>query len=461
MLMAQRNGFARLDMAVRPGSRSTSPPVVVGPGQAVTGVTVKLAPHSVVTGRVVDEDGEVLAGVHIQLQRERWHRGQRQFLPMSGGTTNDLGEYRIAGLTAGRYYVSASSPRRFEGRPLGRIRPASDTAETGYTMTYYPNVADPGQATPIEIAPGQEARGIDFQMRKVVTHRVRGRVTDAAGGPINNVSIMAMPADSVGGPPRFGGGVHNPDGSFELSGVPPGTYTLVVNRASRDGARATAMQQIQVGNRDLEGVVMTLAPPLDIAGVVRMEADGKADLSRLRVSLEPTIGMAGGANQTVKPDGAFTLAGVSPGKYRTAVYNLPEGTYLKSVRQGSQEVLDAGLQIAGATVPLEIVLGSNAPSVTGTVNDSNGKPVPGLAVALVPDAPRRDQYQLYLTGATGDAGTFSFRNITPGNYKVFVLPSVNAEAVQNPNYLTQNESRGNSVRLAEGKTENLQLTFSQ
>jgi carboxypeptidase family protein len=124
-------------------------------------------------------------------------------------------------------------------------------------------------------------------------------------------------------------------------------------------------------------------------------------------------------------------------------------------------VLDSGLQVAGASAPLEVVLGVNAPSVTGTVSDSNGKPLPGLAVALVPDAPRRDQYHLYLTSGTSDTGAFTFRNITPGSYKVFVLPAGSSEEVQNPGFLAQNESRGSSVKLAEGKTETLQLTFGQ
>lgn len=464
MLMAQRNGYVRQDMAFRTAvMRSAPPAVVVGPGQAVTGVTVKLVPHSVVSGKVVDEDGEPVAGVMVKAQRERWQRGQRLLMPLSNNSSNDLGEYRMAGLTAGKYFISVGAGQQFQGGPMARVKPAGGTPETGYTTTFYPNVIDPAQATPIEVGAGQEARGIDFRIRKVPTYRVRGRVADAVDGPMQNVNIMVMPGDAAfGGPPRAMTVVHNQDGTFELGGLAPGTYTLVVNRMNRDQGRASATQQIQVGNRDLDGVVVALTPPVEVTGVVRAEGDAKLDFSRLRVSLEPAAGMmmfGGGGNHGITADGTFKLPGLNAGKYRPAVYNLPEGTYLKSVRQGPQEVLESGLQITGAGVPLEVVLGSNAPSVTGTVNDSNGKPVPGLAVALVPDAPRRDQYHLYLTSTTGDPGTFTFRNITPGNYKVFVLPAGSVEDIQNPAFLSQNESRGSSVKLAEGKTENLQLTF--
>ena len=99
--------------------------------------------------------------------------------------------------------------------------------------------------------------------------------------------------------------------------------------------------------------------------------------------------------------------------------------------------------------------------ITGTVQDSNGKPLAGVIAALVPDAPRRDQYQLYLTSNTTDGGAFSFLNIRPGDYKVFLLPESDVEGIQNPAFLAQNESRGTSIRLAEGKAENIQLTFAQ
>jgi hypothetical protein len=108
-------------------------------------------------------------------------------------------------------------------------------------------------------------------------------------------------------------------------------------------------------------------------------------------------------------------------------------------------------------MPLDIALGANAPSITGTVIDGDSKPAANLTVALVPDAPRRNQYHLYATASTGDTGNFNFRNVTPGDYKVFVLAENEIEGIQNPAFLSQIESRGTSVRLVEGKTENLQL----
>jgi protocatechuate 3,4-dioxygenase beta subunit len=318
MIVAQRNGYVRHDLAMRGGSVRGTPPVIVGPGQAVTGVTIKLVPHGVVTGRVVDEDGEAAARISVQVQRERWVRGQRQLMTMSADTTNDLGEYRVAGLPSGRYFVVADASRQSGG--MGPMMRRPDAAgEPNYTTMFYPNATDPAQATPIEVGSGQETRGVDFRLRKVATYRIRGRVVDPSGGPMRNLMVMVMPGESGSGlSSRNPAAVRNEDGTFEIRGIAPGAYTLVANRMGRDQGRATTSQQINVGNRDLDGVALTLSPPLDITGTVQTEGNASLNLGSMRVFLEPaaTMPMFGGTAPATVANGNFKLSGISPGSYR-------------------------------------------------------------------------------------------------------------------------------------------------
>ena len=458
MVTAQRNGYVRQDGETRFGPRTT-PPIVVTSGQAVAGVTVKMVPHGVVAGRIVDEDGEPVARMAVQVQRERWQRGQRQLLQVSTDTTNDLGEYRVAGLPAGRYIVSVTGGRPFAGT-MTAARAAQGAAEMNYVTTFYPNVIDAAQATPIAVGSGQETRGVDFQLRKIGTYRVRGRVVDPAGGAPRNLMVMAIPGENaIGLPGRNAAAVRNQDGTFEVRGVAPGAYTVIANRAERDRGRSMATQQITVGNRDVEGLTLTLAPPAEVTGSVRAESDTALNLGSARVLLEPTASMPmfGGNFLATVTNGTFKIADVPPGTYRVRATNLPDGSYVKSVKMGPQEVLESGLQVSGTAAPLDVLLGSNAPSVSGTVNDSSNKPAANITVALVPDSPRRNQYHLYATTTTADAGTFTFRNVTPGDYKVFLLTESEVESIQNPAFLSQIEGRGTSVRLVEGKTESVQL----
>lgn len=460
LISAQRNGYVRHDPS-RGSGRMAAPIIVVSPGQDVTGVSIKMTPHSVITGKVVDEDGDPVARSTVQVMRERWQRGQRQLLPVHNGNTNDLGEYRVAGLAAGKYYLTVNASRGFEGNIRQRSRAGAGVSESGYLMTFYPGVTDPAQATPFEIGAGQEARGIDFQLRKVTTYRIRGRVVDPAGTPLNNVGITLLPADvSFGMSPRTGGAVRNDDGSFELGGVAPGSYTLVANQMARGSGRTTSMLPVQVGNSDVENVVLTLAPPVDVSGIVRSEGDGKVDVSRVRVMFESTLGVpmfSGGPSRPANADGTFVAQGITPGKYRVNVSGLPEGTYLKAVRVGPQDVLDSGFAITGAGTTVEVILGTKAPSVTGKVQDSNGKPVAAAAILLAPEGPGRANYNRWLTATSSEDGSFALKNIAPGEYKVIAFPESEAESVYNPALVRQNESRGTTLKLSEGVQETVQL----
>ena len=52
------------------------------------------------------------------------------------GSTNDIGEFRLAGLPPGDYYVSAT----FRNLNFGPQEETND--RTGYAPTYYPGTAD-------------------------------------------------------------------------------------------------------------------------------------------------------------------------------------------------------------------------------------------------------------------------------------------------------------------------------
>ena len=64
---------------------------------------------SLITGRVVDEFGDPATDVQVSALRYQFVQGTRQ-LTAAGRvvTTNDIGEYRLFGLSPGQYFVSAT-----------------------------------------------------------------------------------------------------------------------------------------------------------------------------------------------------------------------------------------------------------------------------------------------------------------------------------------------------------------
>ena len=161
-VMVQRTGYVRQEF----GSRSrTSNAITLREGQQYSGMTVKLVPHGVIAGRVLDEDGDPVMHASVQILRERWVGTRRQMTPQNGDATNDLGEYRLAGLMPGRYYLMVAFNRP---EPSNRPRPDGAAADLSYASVYYPGVTEIAQATPIQVTPGQEMRGVDLQLRKTV-----------------------------------------------------------------------------------------------------------------------------------------------------------------------------------------------------------------------------------------------------------------------------------------------------
>jgi len=48
-------------------------------------------------------------------------------------------------------------------------------------------------------------------------------------------------------------------------------------------------------------------------------------------------------NGRIKEDGTFTISNVAADRYNFAMFGLPDGFYLKSIRSGDDEVLASGL----------------------------------------------------------------------------------------------------------------------
>jgi hypothetical protein len=299
-------------------------------------------------------------------------------------------------------------------------------------------------------------RGADFQLRKVTVHRIRGRVIDENGKPATQASVMAIPLDGAISA-RSMGAVRNSEGTFEIAGVTPGSYTLLVNRASREERRTVARQQVQVGNRDLDGVVINLMPAFEISGSVR--APEGVNLSSVRVALEPLDSSFPNAGEGAKKDaaGAFVFPSVAPGEYRFAVANLPAGTYLKSVSVQGQDITNGAL-IGAAASGVSIDLAAGAPELSGNVLDADKQPVASAFVVLVPGGSNRQRYWMYRNAVSDQSGAFTVSNVVPGKYTAYAFVDVDEGVWHSSDFMKQFEGKGVSLALEEGAKESLQLT---
>src|ERR1700740_2122869 len=94
-LFVERTGYMEVG---KKGRRSEGVILSFEAGQTLKDQTLKMLPAAIIMGRVLDEDGDPMANVEITLLRRR----ASVFEPNGSAQTNDLGEYRIGGLLAGK-----------------------------------------------------------------------------------------------------------------------------------------------------------------------------------------------------------------------------------------------------------------------------------------------------------------------------------------------------------------------
>ncbi len=455
-LSARRNGFVDADYGSRDYLRAGTA-LTLKPGQRMAEILFQMTPHGVIAGRVVDEDGEPVAGVRMQALRYRYPQGRRQLAEYGEGGTNDIGEYRIAGLPPGRYYISASPRRSYERG----MQPAAGQPEEEYATTFYPNAGDAGEAAPVDVAPGGQLRGLDLTLRRHRTVYVRGRVAGWQAAGRQRVMLFLRPRGTAAPSMNRPGNV-DPGGNFEFRGVAPGSYTLVAAVPERGRGGLTARLPVEVGSANVENLGVTLNPPLNLAGRVRADSQAPVNLTGIEVSLraaEPVMFGPSTSSARVQADGTFSFAGVSPDEYMVTLSGLPDGLYVKVIAAGGQNVLLSRMDLSrGLAGGLEILLSPHAGQLTGVVQNDQQEPVAGGAVVMVPqEQERRGLAQYYRTAAADASGRFTVKNLDPGQYRIYAWRDIEPGMYFDPDFMRPVENEGEPVNIREDGREEVRV----
>jgi hypothetical protein len=80
---------------------------------------------------------------------------------------------------------------------------------------------------------------------------------------------------------------------------------------------------------------------------------------------------------------------------------------------------------------------------------------------LVPqEKERRDRQEFYQTANTDFSGQFTFKSVTPGEYRVYAWEEADYGAWMDPDFLQPLESRGEAVSVPEGGRQAIQVNLS-
>lgn len=466
MLLADRTGFVQQMY----GSRSqpySGMPITLTAGQQMRALEFKLTPQGVIAGKVVDEEGEPLRGVMISASRQSGAMpGGRA--GVGGMGTDDRGEFRVANLGPGKYFITATYRQGMFG-PGGAAPVASvpGQPEEGYVPTHYPGVTDIASASAIELGPGQEVSGLVIQLRKSRVYRIRGKVI---GVPIaegmNRPNLQLMPRQTQGGMGMmmgFGGGLPNikPDGTFEMTNVQPGSYNLVLMRFGEGRPQPLGRVPVDVTDAHVENVVVQAMEPVELTGMVRIEGVDKPEY-RGSISLFAAESLPMGMTMgEIKPDGTFRITGAGRERYYINLFNLPEGMYLRSVKLSGQEARDLAIDLSGASAvtSMELVLSPKGATLEGVVKQGD-KFAPGMYIVATPD-PFRPEQRFLMKNATSDqTGRFKLTGLAPGRYRVSALEEQPSFGF-NFDFAVFKFADAAKVDVAEGSKEQVELKVTK
>jgi hypothetical protein len=275
------------------------------------------------------------------------------------------------------------------------------------------------------------------------------------------------------------GNAYEPDGTFELSGIPPGQYWVTASipatlspeqrtLLTTPGADLSQAQLprpargvalVRIVDANVENVQLTIVRDLELSGQLRLEGepfDFSGRMQDFNLQLRPIDGIGNGTPNSfasLAGNGEFVYRRLLPTGYRLTVSALGPDLYVKDARYGNVDVLDQGLLLTSPpSTRLDIVLARGA-EVRGTVVGAPGN----YKVVLVPEVMTK-RVDLYKSAVTNAAGAFAIRGVAPGNYTAFAWQAMDDFQYFDDSFVERSRDRGVTVQLTGTTTVELRLT---
>ena len=376
----------------------------------------------------------------------------------------------------------------------GAMPPMGVEAPPGYAPICYPGTIAASSATPIPLGVSEERGGVDFQLQLAPLSRIEGVVVNSTGAQISQINVSLRDASTMGGSTLNMEARPDEEGRFRLQGVPPGQYRLTARATiapprpapgqqetfvgrGRGGAAARvaarpqpvtvwAAVDVSVDGRPLSNVLLSLQQGVTVSGQLSFEGSQPppTDLTRIRVNMSPVGQTPFGGSTAAQVDaaGRFSIQGVPPGRYRLSASGSA-GWATESAIIGGQDSLDFPFEVKGNQnlQGVTITLTDRRTELTGKVLDGQNRPAVDYTIVIFPADQR------YWAGASrriqstrpSTDGTFTFRNLPPGDYRIATPVDLEPGTMNDPAVLQQLE--GASMRISlqpgESKVQNIRL----
>ena len=339
----------------------------------------------------------------------------------------------------------------------------------GYAPTYFPGTPNAAEAQRIRVRVGRDTNDVSFALTPTRLVSVSGRAVSSTGEPYVQAFVSAMPADRYGAMTMglgMANGITRPDGTFQISGMSPGTYNLSLrpndmNRGRPDAAEFANMR-IVVGQDDLNNVLLVTSLGAVARGVV-VSDDGSelpfkpAQVMVMAQPIDPENTMMMGPNQPrVNDDFTFVITGLSEPRLVRAMLPGSMDWVLKAVRFRDQDVTDTPIDfVPGRDVDgIEIVFTRKRTDLSGAVTNERGE-VDTDATVIIFSADRERwtaMTRFVRTARPAQDGRYSMRGMPPHDYLIVAVRNMEMGQWQDPDFLESIRDQAVRVSLGDGET---------
>ncbi len=406
-------------------------------------ITLKMVPQCIISGHVEEANGEAIESALIRVFRMDIWAGRKRRQQLQAQRTDEDGNFRIAGLSAGKYYVAV------QARQTSLAAADVSRPRTGYPVTiYYPAAPDVSSATPIELTPGRTAQ-LDFSVRSEPVFDISGKLS----GPESLQNAFMFIADPTGEQLNLPVHLNQAAGTFEVKSVPAGAYVLH-SQAAFGGHNFTAELPLNV-TANITSARLVLEPALAIPVVVRFETtrphSEQEAASKIKGYMPVRFGLHSGdlrdwyaqPEPTDDPN-KFMLRNIGTGKYVLEVIAV-YGGYIQSAKYGSADLLREEFVVARGTPDTAIEIVMRDDSATLNVGLRADDPLQRTTILVAADfAPLQPPKMQVVLGS----GPITISELAPGAYKVFAFDSVGQIEYTNPYALAQYAAKAVPVNLA-------------